>query len=167
MASRRHLLLTVALLATLAATAWLAGNEPPDGDPKAPRAGGDRREARPRPAAETAVRVPDSQALQREPFAGESANLFAAHSWQPPPPPPLSVPAPAPTAPPLPFRFLGQMIEGDKTVVFLASGNRTLLVRAGDTLDGTYQVESVGPTAVAFLYRPLNERQLLSYGRMN
>lgn len=164
MANRRHLLLSMALLATLAATAWLAGDETPDVDPKAPRAA-ERRAARPRSAAEAAARVPDSQALRREPFVGEGANLFAAHSWQPPPPPPPPAAAVAPTAPPLPFRFLGQMNDGDQTVVFLASGNRTLLVRAGDTLDGTYQVESVGPPAVAFIYRPLNERQLLHYGR--
>ncbi|MBI4996106.1 MAG: secretion system X translation initiation factor [Rhodocyclales bacterium] len=88
-----------------------------------------------------------------------AANLFRAQSWLPPPPPPL--PPPAPKVPPLPFVYLGQIDEGDRIAVFLGHQQRTLIVRSGDTIDGSYRVESVTPTGATFLYLPLGELQQL------
>jgi hypothetical protein len=94
-------------------------------------------------------------------FAAAAGALFAARSWQPPPPPPP--PPGKPSAPPLPFKYAGKLIE-DKTVrVFLTQGNTTTLVAQGDTL-GNYDIERVTTSSVALLYRPLREKQTLSFG---
>lgn len=87
--------------------------------------------------------------------------LFAARSWQPPPPP--ASPAPKPTAPPLPFKYAGKLIE-DKTIrVFLTQGETTTLVAPGDKL-GNYDIERVTSSSVVLLFRPLQEKQTLNFG---
>ena len=75
--------------------------------------------------------------------------------------PPKPARAPAPTAPPLPFKYLGRMADGGKVVVFLERNTDSLAVAAGDTLDNTYQVESIGDSAVHFVYLPLGAKQVL------
>lgn len=93
-------------------------------------------------------------------------NLFAPHSFLPPPTSVSTRPAtpPPPMAPPLPFRYQGRMTEDRSTVVFLTQGERVLVARQGDLLNNQYRVESVGPTAITFLYEPLKQRQTLSTG---
>ena len=74
----------------------------------------------------------------------------------PPPPPP-----PAPTTPPLPFRYFGKWIDGDRTVVFLWNNSEGHSVAAGDTVEGTYRIESITDSSVDFIYLPLGSRQTL------
>jgi hypothetical protein len=74
----------------------------------------------------------------------------------PPPPPP-----PAPTAPPLPFRYFGKWIDGDKTVVFLWNNSEGHSVAAGDTVEDTYRIESITDSSVDFIYLPLGSKQTL------
>lgn len=90
-----------------------------------------------------------------------AADLFATRSWQPPPPSPP--PPPKPTAPPLPFKYAGKLIE-DKTVrIFLSQGTATTLVKQGDQL-GNYDIERVTTSSVVLRYRPLQEQQTLNFG---
>jgi hypothetical protein len=89
-----------------------------------------------------------------------AANLFKARSWLPPPP--LPPKPPPPKAPPLPFVYLGQMEEGGRIALFLGRAQGTLIVRAGDGIDGLYRVEEVLPTRATFVYLPLNEQQQLT-----
>ena len=49
-------------------------------------------------------------------------------------------------------------------MVFVKHGAKLLSVRKGDTLDGTYLVESGGAPEIVFLYRPLGTRQTLRIG---
>ena len=65
-----------------------------------------------------------------------------------------------PVAPPLPFRYLGKMIEDGKLNVFLARGDESLSVRAGQRL-GEYRVESVTDREIVFTYLPLKTKQSL------
>jgi hypothetical protein len=88
-----------------------------------------------------------------------SANLFPVQNWLPPPPPPRK--PEAPKAPPLPFKYLGQLQEDRGIALFLQRGNMTLVVRAGETVEGSYRVEKVIPTQATFIYLPLNESQQL------
>lgn len=88
-----------------------------------------------------------------------AANLFAVQSWQPPPPPPP--PPEKPKAPPLPFRYLGQLGEGDDITLFLGRQQITLIVHAGDVIDGTYRVDSITPQRAEFTYLPLGSQQPL------
>ena len=94
-------------------------------------------------------------------FAATAGDLFASRSWQPPPPAPP--PVRKPTAPPLPFKYAGKLIE-DKTVrVFLTQGDTTTLVAQGDKL-GNYDIERVTTASVVLLFRPLQAKQTLNFG---
>lgn len=117
--------------------------------------------ARPSAAAGAENAVAPAPTLPTPQFATASGELFATHSWQPPPPPPP--PARNPTAPPLPFKYTGKLIE-DKTVrVFLTQGNVTTLVAPGDKL-GNYDIVRVTTASVVVLFRPLQEKQTLHFG---
>src|SRR4051812_50039397 len=47
-----------------------------------------------------------------------------------------------PTVPPLPFRYIGRMQDGDKLAVFLMNGNESVAGAAGDRI-GEYTVEKI------------------------
>jgi hypothetical protein len=70
-------------------------------------------------------------------------------------------PPPAPGAPPLPFTYLGKLIDGGRLTVFLARGDEHYVVEQGSTIEKIYQVEQVTETAVTFIYLPLRTRQTL------
>jgi hypothetical protein len=103
--------------------------------------------------------------LRRAKREGEVADLFA------PPPPPVSLaavkaaapppPPPPPSAPPLPYRYLGRMVDGDALILFLARGNDALTVRVGETLEGEWRVDAAAETSIRFTYLPLNLSQQL------
>ncbi len=62
--------------------------------------------------------------------------------------------------PPLPFAYLGKLIEDGKLAVFLSRGGESLSVAQGDTI-GEYRVDSVSETEVTFTYLPLKTKQKL------
>jgi hypothetical protein len=92
-----------------------------------------------------------------------ASNLFAANSWLPPPPPPPKElpppPPPPPTAPPMPFNFVGLLQDQAKPTAFLAKDDQLLLVTTGDTVEGTYRIDSVSAKEIVLTYLPLNQRQ--------
>jgi hypothetical protein len=111
------------------------------------------------PAAAQALDL-DKLALRGEP-ATEKNNVdpFAPRSFSP------LVPAEAakphkPVAPPLPFRYLGKMIEDGKLNVFLARGEESLSVRPGDKI-GEYRIDKVSESEIVFTYLPLKTKQSL------
>lgn len=114
--------------------------------------------------------------LGRGAHSAPAKDVFFPHSWQParavvvtkvepapePPPPP---PPPPPTAPALPFTFVGKFqVEGEKTTVYLAQGDRLHDVMAGDVIDGVYRVEAIVDARIDFVYLPLEQRQSLAMG---
>jgi hypothetical protein len=91
------------------------------------------------------------------------ANLFPVQSWQPPPPPPPPPRKPEPPkAPPLPFKYLGQLQEDRGIVLFLEHGKLTLVARAGETVAGNWRIEKITPTQAVFNYQPLDQSQTLT-----
>ena len=95
--------------------------------------------------------------------ASPDGDPFAARSFNPPPPVQQAAApqAPAtPEAPPLPFRYLGKLIEDGRTLVFLANGEESLAVRAGQKV-GEYRIDNLGEHEVVFTYLPLKTRQTL------
>jgi hypothetical protein len=99
----------------------------------------------------------------RRHFESRGADLFSARNWQPVH---AVVQAPTPSAPALPFRYLGKLLEDGVVTVFLGLGEKTYLVRKGDTVT-EYKVEDVTPEAMSMLYLPLNEMQSLIFGSSN
>ncbi len=65
-----------------------------------------------------------------------------------------------PVAPPLPFRYLGKMLEDGKLSVFLANGEDSLSVSPGQRI-GEYRVDKVTESEVVFTYLPLKTKQSL------
>ena len=115
----------------------------------------------------------DLSRLQRN-ARGAAANAFEVRSWEPPPqrlsarelreqqaaaPPP-----PPPQAPPLPFTYLGRLVDGATTTVFLSEGGRDLAVTTGATVSGRWRLDAAGERALSFTYLPLGQRQSLSLG---
>lgn len=74
-------------------------------------------------------------------------------------------PPPAPPgAPPLPFRYMGKLVDGDDVSVFLTHGSRNLVVHAGETIDSKYRVDRIGESVMTLTYLPLNQQQTLALG---
>lgn len=63
-------------------------------------------------------------------------------------------------APPLPYRYVGQMTYEGATVAFLERQNKVSNARVGDILEGTYRVDAIKPQSVSLTYLPLNVTQI-------
>jgi len=99
---------------------------------------------------------------------GEGGDAFGAKTWvvapPPPPPPPPPVIEP-PKAPPLPFRFMGQVDEGNgHRVFFLLRGTEMISASVGENIDNSYLLERADGGSLRFIYLPLRETQLLQIG---
>jgi len=95
------------------------------------------------------------------------ANLFPEQTWfipPPPPPPPPYVTPPPPQAPALPFGYMGRWQEAGQTTYYLVRGTQPLSVRAGQVLDGVWQLEPVSGGILNFTYLPLNQTRSLRTG---
>ena len=138
-------------------------------------------EATPRPPAESKSRAVPEQApqldlgkLRRRPSTEPDSEAFGPRSFRPasptkgakgaptgtaaaPPPPP-------PQAPPLPFAYVGRLVEDTDTTVFLAQGERNLVVKPGEVIDNTYKLEEVGERSLVLTYLPLSQKQTLPTG---
>jgi hypothetical protein len=64
-----------------------------------------------------------------------------------------------PLAPPVPFRYLGKIVDGERTAVFLVRNDEHFLAVPGATLAGQYRVEDITSTAITLVYLPLGTRQ--------
>jgi hypothetical protein len=95
------------------------------------------------------------------------ADALEPRSWEPPPAPRKELPPPAPQAPPLPFAYMGKIMEGGEVVVFLTKQDRNYLVKQGETIDGTYRVDDIKGTTMVLTYLPLNQQQILAIGAAN
>jgi hypothetical protein len=163
-ARTRWLLLGIALVLALVA-ARLVGRE----DDRPAQATPPARTAAPAAAARPSEQL-DLDRLAARKGGTPAGDPFRSLSWQsvaeaearrssPPPPPP-----PKPQAPPLPFTYMGKLIEDGRIVVFLTQGDRNHIVRQGDTIDGTYRVDAVTEQGLSLTYLPLKQRQELAFG---
>jgi hypothetical protein len=82
----------------------------------------------------------------------------------PPPPPVIQAPPPPPPPPPrpvLPYRFLGMMADrdGSDARVFLMLGDKMLMARKGETLEGGWRLDNIGSRELQFV-RPSDNTTL-------
>jgi hypothetical protein len=124
-----------------------------------------------------AERQPQAQAkVQAKAFA-ENAPWQREHRPLPrarldqgfaPPPPPAAkpvvvvAPPPKPVAPQPGFNYLGRMLREGKTYLFLGYDDEVEVVAVGDTIGGSWRIESVNDTGVELNYLPLNETRRLA-----
>jgi len=168
-ARQRWVVYFIALALTLTAVRWAGGQDRTEpGATVAYQAERLERPAREAPvAAGKAEAVPEVQLdlLERRAGPAPAGDPFQARSWEPDQRATLRhVPPPPPQAPPLPFAYLGKLIDEAQTTVFLVRNDRNYVVRPGDTLDGTYRVESIEEDRLTLTYLPLDTQQTLSFG---
>jgi len=109
------------------------------------------------------VRVADDldlSRLERGADEGATTDLFASRSFSPEGAKGASAKSEKPGVPPLPFAYIGKVIEDGKLAVFLSRGADSLSVAAGDTI-GEYRVDSVTDREITFIYLPLKTKQKL------
>ncbi len=164
-ARQRWVVYAIVLLLAVTAVRWAGGQD--RAEPRATVAYQTERAERPAREgsatgnAEAAPTVRLDQ-LERRAAAAPAGDPFQARSWEPA----MAVvrrnlPPPPPQAPPLPFTYLGKMIDGEQTTVFLTRQDRNYVVRLGDTLDGSYRVEKIEEDGVTVTYLPLGTEQTL------
>jgi hypothetical protein len=150
-------------LAATVAAIFYPVDEPPFAE--APRGRPARPAAVAMPAAAAAVTAGAPPA-----WVAADSDPFAPRGWQPPPPPPPPQQAAAsaapvanvpPPPPPLPYKFVGQMRDGDATVVYLMLGDQVVLARQGEVLDGGYKVAALSSNQIEFESVALGIRQTL------
>jgi hypothetical protein len=73
----------------------------------------------------------------------------------------LAPAAPAPSAPPLPFRYIGRLVQDGRVEVLLLRGAQHFSVAAGERVGAQYRVERVNESEVVFTYLPLDIQQSL------
>jgi hypothetical protein len=61
----------------------------------------------------------------------------------------------------LPYTFAGRLIHDGKLSLLLAKGDDVIAIREGDTIDGTYRVESITETQITLVYLPLGQKQTI------
>jgi hypothetical protein len=105
--------------------------------------------------------------LKRPVLPENAKDMFASKSWYVPPPV-INLPPPPPSAPPLPFVFVGKMLEpGKSSTVFLEMQNRIFVVREGDAIDSIYRVDTISPPEMTLTYLPLDIKQTVQIGEAN
>jgi hypothetical protein len=165
-AKQRWILYAVALVLTLVAVRWAGGQDRTEAQPAAPAPRAERPVRDADPARADAVPEVRLDLLGKRAAVAPAGDPFRAQSWEPPveqrvrraaPPPP------PPQAPPIPFAYMGKLVDDGTTTVFLARADRNYVVRAGDTIDGTYRIEKIGDEAVELVYLPLKARQTLPF----
>lgn len=178
----RYALLAAGLIGTAGSVYW--ASRLPEGAEEGTLVASAERRARPRPLAAAAgsdaqVTPPgdlDLARLKREPGKAPDADLFRPRNFAPAAakPKPIAQPAeviaaqppapPPPPPPPVPFSYIGRLAEGGKTTVFLAAGDRNLVVHAGDVIDNTYKIEEIGQSVLVLTYLPQNVKQTMPIG---
>jgi hypothetical protein len=164
----RRWLLGAALLLTVAAAASVGGQDENDG--AVVQADSSRDRVRHRNPERLADNGSDADVnlknLKRPALPENVKDLFPAKSWYVPPP--VSKTRPVPAAPPLPFVYVGKMIErGKAPTVFLESQNRTYLVHEDDQVGTNYRVDSIRPPLMTLTYLPLDIKQTMQIGEAN
>jgi hypothetical protein len=167
-AKHRWILYAVALALTLVAVRWAGGQDRAEQRAAAQAPAPDRAGVREASAEAARAEAPPEvrlDLLAKRTAPAPAGDPFRTQSWEPPPEQRVrrSPPPPPPQAPVLPFAYMGKLVEDTTTTVFLARQDRNYIVRAGDTIDGTYRVEKVGDDAVEFVYLPLKAKQTLPF----
>jgi hypothetical protein len=112
--------------------------------------------------------------LRRVPIAAQTAGeLFSSSTWAPPPVAPPPAVKPVETPPPFPFVYLGKSVLDGATRLYLtkavapnAPPGPVFMVASGETLDGTYRIDSVTDDTLEVTYLPMNKPQTLTFASL-
>lgn len=102
----------------------------------------------------------DLSSLDRVEAKGPQADPFARKTFVQAQPRAARA-ASAPVAPPLPFRYIGKLVEDGRLEVILLRGAEHFTVAEAGPLDAEYRVDEVSETRIALTYLPLNSSHVL------
>ena len=102
----------------------------------------------------------DLSRLEKRETEMPASDPFARRSFGAPPAEQAAAPA-RPEAPPLPFRYMGKVIEDGKTEILLLRGADHFSVAAGQKIDAEYRLDKVSASALTFTYLPMKQKQTL------
>jgi len=168
--NRRGLLLGLALLVSVAWSAWTLTTSQDDTVQAIVRPGSeagraaarvDSRKIAPAGAPEeltTALELP-----QRPIAPKQQRNLFGAYSYEVPHSRPLAVAPEPPHAPPLPFVFTGRLLVDGRATYFLLQGNAPISATLGSDV-GEFKLVEAAPERLVFLHGPTGQRVAMSIG---
>jgi hypothetical protein len=167
-ARQRWVFYALALALTLVAMRFAGGQDRSDSQSSVAAAQRAERHVRETPGDAERIDTAPAVRLQllgeRVAAAPPAQDPFQSRSWEPPAPPVVAAaPPPRPEAPPLPFTYLGKLLEDGQTTLFLAREDRNYVVRSGDTIDGTYRIEEIRDAAAVFVYLPLKSKRTLAF----
>jgi hypothetical protein len=70
-------------------------------------------------------------------------------------------PATSQVAPPLPFRYVGRLVQNGRSEALVMRGNMLHSIAEGDEIDGEYRVERITGATIHFTYLPGRVKQSL------
>lgn len=164
----RQIALFTALGVSLAATAWVAGNDVPEVAEPAPRrsvaaqkaASPQDRQDWPGPASSPRSAWPQADVEARRAWGETAAPATAV----------AAAPAIAPTAeadpedaaPPFPYQLVGRMTDSRPRVV-LNGPQRSLVLGVGDVVDGHWRIEAIEPGGLRLKRLPEGPSQFIAF----
>lgn len=98
-------------------------------------------------------------------FVEVSVNMTTQEPVEPsePPAPTVAPTTPEPVAPLLPYVVMAKFKSGEKSTIYLRSGNNTIPVSEGALLgNGDYKIENISESVVSIRYLPMNHLHELS-----
>ena len=162
-ATRRNLIIGLLALTALAAILAPDAPQPITGNSASIRTTHSALRPAPSPMPESGAMLPEKRpALAYEPkdiFQLEKPAMTAAELSKV-----QRQPAPPPMAPPLPFVYMGKILDRGQRSVFLTRDERAYVAKAGDVLDGVYRVDAIKPPVLELTYLPLSQKQILNIG---
>ena len=191
----RKSILGIALLLTIAAAIWVEQEDQESIDETQPAL--PVKNASKSSAQRKEINSPPISPIGQRKFNAEADDIFAAMSWEPKRTPiggdrslfgaasdeegsedPFTAmikqrakskpePAPAPVAPPLQFKYLGKIIEGKVTRVFLSLADKNHVVGVGERIDSQYRVDRISDDTIEFTYMPLRIKQTLAINQQS
>lgn len=106
------------------------------------------------------------QQLERTRDLVSVQDIFKPHSWVtivPPPPPPPEPPPPPPQAPPVPFVYMGKMVDAQNSgKIFLTQNNKFYYVAKGENINSEWRFDKEEANVIRLTYLPLNLPKILS-----
>jgi hypothetical protein len=168
--NRRGVVLGLALLASVAWSAWTLTAGPDDVVQATvrPRATAVRVAGHTDPRSKASANAPAEPAfalpLAQRPTAPKAPrNLFGAYSYEAPRPPPVALVPEPPRPPPLPFVFSGRLIVDGRATYLLLQGNKPISAMLGEDI-GEFRLVEAAPERLVFLHGPTGQRVALSTG---
>ena len=72
-----------------------------------------------------------------------------------------------PQTPENPYRYAGKVVEDGQVSVFLTDGTNNYVVKAGDVIDGVWQVQAIRPPQLILKYLPLKTEVNIEIGALS